>query len=109
VTRSFLRALFEYGAYLVDAGDGFGFFAEDCLTASPNYSASHAKLLLGEHAQFDESKTLWWNIMQELNEWLSWKLAPRLFDDDVKGGPAFACENEAGELLANFRVVEDLQ
>ena len=106
VVRSFLNAILKYGAYLVDGGNGFGFAAEDSMTANPAYSASHVKQLIGDIA-IGNGKTLWASIIDELDEWLSWKLGERLFQES--SSLAFALEDEKENLIPNFRVVKNLK
>jgi hypothetical protein len=70
VAYRFLRALREYGAYLVDGGDAFGFATEDVWTGRLQLDAeSVAKLVNGDadrmQAEVGSQKTTFWRILME--------------------------------------------
>ena len=106
VVKSFIHAIMKYGAYLVDGGKGFGFAVEDSMTANPDYTESHVQKLIGDF-KFDSSRTLWANIIDALDEWLSSRLGIHLFGEAA--GLAFAIEDDKGNHFPNYRVVKNLK
>lgn len=97
ITRIFFRALREYGAYVVDRGGGFVFFAEDWHTAWLDIDEAQVKALIGS-LTLPANKTFWQIVMDKLYEQLSWEF----------GGIPFALERN-GQLIANFEVVDHAQ
>jgi hypothetical protein len=102
ITRMYLTALREYGAYLVDNAGGFTFYAEDVHTAVLNLSDDEVNALIGEPAgtPFPENMTKWQVVMEALGNDLGLiPLAVSPGDDEPHPKTA---EIEA----ANFEVVE---
>ncbi len=69
ITRMFLAALREHGAYLVDNAAGFSFFAEDIHTAPLRLSRAAVNRLAGRPAEapLPAGKTRWQVVMEALN------------------------------------------
>ncbi len=70
ITRMFIKAFREYGAYLVDNGGGFTIKAEDIHTAPLNVSDDELNRLIGQPAgtALPAAKTKWQILMETLNE-----------------------------------------
>ncbi|MCP4686685.1 MAG: hypothetical protein GY859_01470 [Desulfobacterales bacterium] len=70
ITRMFIKAFREYGAYLVDNGSGFTIKAEDMYTAPLNVPDDEVNRLIGESpgAALPAGKTKWQVVMEKLNE-----------------------------------------
>lgn len=73
VTRIFLRALRQYGAYLVDNAGGFVFYAEDIHTARLNLPDSEVIRLAGRPpgTPLPAERTRWHFLLEVLNEELA--------------------------------------
>jgi hypothetical protein len=104
ITRIFLRSLREFGAYLVDGGEGFGFSAEDYHTAPLDLSESQIKELIGAEAdsELPGDRTKWQVVIDKLNEQLSWELG-----GDGNHAISFSTKTDDGTVLSNFDAIED--
>ncbi len=73
VTRVFLGALRQYGAYLVDNAGGFVFYAEDIHTARLNLPDAEVIRLVGRPpgTPLPEGRTRWQFLLEILNEELA--------------------------------------
>jgi len=102
ITRMFLAALRNYGAYLVDGAGGFSFYAEDIHTAVLDLSDDQVNQLVGQPAgaPLAEGKTKWQMVMEGLN--LDLELIP------LAAGPWQEGQDPASATIsaANFEVVE---
>ena len=102
ITRMYLTALREYGAYLVDASGGFSFYVEDVHTAVLHLSDDEINALIGEPAgtPLPEDMTKWQIVIEKLgNELELIPIAVSPGDDEPRPRSA---EIE----IANFEVVE---
>lgn len=102
ITRMFLTALREYGAYLVDNAGGFTFYAEDVHTAVLHLSDNGINALIGDPpgTPLPENRTRWQIVMEKLGNDLELiPLAISPGDDEPRPSRA---EIE----IANFQVVE---
>ncbi len=70
ITRMFIKAFREYGAYMVDNGSGFTIKAEDMYTAPLNVSDDELNNLIGQPSGtvVPSGKTKWQIVMEKLNE-----------------------------------------
>lgn len=70
ITRMFLEGLHNYGAYVVDNADSFGFYAEDSHTANLHLSDDEVNALIGEplDTTLPAGLTKWQIVMEQLNE-----------------------------------------
>ena len=102
ITRMFLKALREYGAYLVDAADGFSFYAEDVHTAVLHLSDDEVNALIGEPAgtPLPDNMTRWQIVMEKLGNDLE------LIPIAVSPGDEEPRPRTAEIEVANFEVVE---
>ncbi|MBC8194022.1 MAG: hypothetical protein ISR58_17890 [Anaerolineales bacterium] len=68
ITRIYLKALREYGAYLVDNAGGFSFYAEDIHTAVLNLSDDEINILIGEPSgtSLPARMTKWQIVIEKL-------------------------------------------
>lgn len=102
ITRMFLNALRDYGAYLVDNAGGFSFNAEDYHTAVLRLSDDEVNALIGQPAgtPLPEGMTKWQIVFEKLGEDL--ELIPlAVSPGDEEPDP------ETAEIeFANFEVVE---
>ena len=69
VTRRYLKALRNYGAYLVDGSSAFSFCAEDCRTGNLNLSLDGFNTLCGRavSAPLPDGKSQWQVLVETLN------------------------------------------
>lgn len=107
ITKVFLRALREYGAFLVDGAEGFPIAAEDSNTGNLRITDAKLSDLCGLARAKIESKlndgmTKWQIALETLNEQLSWIMSPN--DEHIP----FAAVKIDGSLRPNFEVVESL-
>ncbi len=101
IVRIFLDALFKYGAFLVDAGGGFGLVAEDIHTANPDLTPEQVQALTRSDS-LDETKTLWQIMIETIN----YALCCTLLDGS---GLAFAWMDDVHGFRPNFTVVEEIE
>ncbi|MHC4800345.1 MAG: hypothetical protein ACYTF1_27195, partial [Planctomycetota bacterium] len=106
ITRIFLTALRNYGAYLMDNSDGFVFYAEDIHTANLTLSDQKVNELIGQpsSSSLPQGKTKWQIVIEKLNLDLETiALASGPWWEYGNGGkdPATATYN-----VSNFEVVE---
>ena len=68
ITRMFLKALRQYGAYIVDAAGGFTFFSEDITSARVKLTDAQVNKLIGEPAdkKHPKKKSRWELLMSKL-------------------------------------------
>jgi len=103
ITRMFLTALREYGAYPVDGADGFSFYAEDVHSANLNLTDDEVNALIGQPAgsPLPEDWPKWEVVIEQLN--LDLEMIPFAYDASWVDGddPATAVYD-----IANFEVVE---
>lgn len=99
IVRSFLDVLYNYGAYLVDGGGGFGLAAEDIHTAV--IEEEQALKLAGLDA-IDSQLTPWEAVLKTLNHYLFAELLD-------KSGLAFAYDDDTNGFRPNFSVAQDLE
>jgi hypothetical protein len=102
ITRMYLTALREYGAYLVDNAGGFTFYAEDVHTAVLHLPDDEINALIGEPAgtPLPENMTKWQIVMERLGvdlELIPLAISPG--DDEPR-------PKTAKIEIANFEVVE---
>ncbi len=102
ITRMFLTALRQYGAYLVDNAGGFSFYAEDIHTAVLNLSDDEVNALIGEPAgaPLPENMTRWQIVIESLGNDLD------LIPIAVSRGDEEPRPRSAEIEIANFEVVE---
>ena len=102
ITQMFLSALREYGAYLVDAADGFSFYAEDVHTAMLHLSDDEVNTLIGEPlgTPLPEGMTKWQIVIEKLTTDL--ELIPLA----VSEGDSEPKPSKAEIEYSNFEVVE---
>jgi len=102
ITRMYLSALREYGAYLVDNSGGFTFYAEDVHTAVLHLSGDEVNALIGEPpgTPLPENKTLWQIVIEKLASDLE------LIPIAVSPGDDEPRPSKAEIDIANFEVVE---
>ncbi len=102
ITRMYLKALREYGAYLVDNAGGFTFYAEDVHTAVLNLSDDEVNALIGEPAgtPLPENMTKWQIVIEKLGNELE------LIPIAVSPGDEEPRPRTAEIEIANFEVVE---
>ena len=102
ITQMYLKALREYGAYLVDGAGGFSFYAEDIHTAVLHLSDDEVNALIGEQAgtPLPADMTKWQIVIEALGDDLD--LIPfAVSPGDIEPNP------ETAEIeIANFDVVE---
>ena len=69
VTRMFLEALRDYGAYVVDNAGGFTFYAEDIHTAVLDMTDSGVSVLVGQDpgTSLPPDKSKWTVVLEKLN------------------------------------------
>jgi hypothetical protein len=106
ITRMFLQALREYGAYLIDASGGFSFSAEDIHTANLAVSDEGVNELIGAPAgtPLPADRTRWQVVMESLAEDLEFlPLAAGPWEDF---GPDGRDPTTATFSVSNFEVVE---
>jgi hypothetical protein len=70
ITRIFLEGLHNYGAYVVDNADSFGFYAEESHTANLRLSDDEVNVLIGEQpgTPLPAGLTKWQIVMEQLDE-----------------------------------------
>ncbi len=70
ITRMFLAALRDYGAYVVDNAGGFTFYAEDIHSAILDLTDGEVIALIGETPgyTFPAGKTRWQVVLEKLNQ-----------------------------------------
>jgi hypothetical protein len=75
ITRMFIKAMRDYGAYVLDNAGGFTFYAEDISTADISLNDAQINVLIGEAAgtPLPAGKTRWQLLMEKLNEEL-WEI-----------------------------------
>ena len=102
ITRMFLQALRDYGAYLVDNSGGFTFYAEDVHTAVLNLSDDEVNALIGEPpgTPLPEGMTKWQIVIERLGEDLG-MIPLAVSPGDEEPDPKTALVE-----FANFEVVE---
>ena len=102
ITRMFLAALRDYGAYLVDNAGGFTFYAEDVHTAVLNLSDDEVNALIGEPAgnPLPDNMTRWQIVIERLGNDLG--LIPLAISPGDEEPRPRSAEIE----IANFEVVE---
>jgi hypothetical protein len=93
VTHRYLKALREYGAYLVDGSGGFTFYAEDIRTGNLNLEEADLRQLCGLGA----------GLPIPANS--QWKALTRKLGEELQRIP-FATQMN-GKLTSNFDFVED--
>ena len=99
ITRMFLAALRNYGAYLVDNAAGFTFYAEDIYTASLDMSEDEVNALIGRPAgtPLPTDKTRWQVVIEKLNR--------ELEGIPFACGPSTSDPSQATITAANFEVI----
>lgn len=102
ITRMYLTALREYGAYLVDNAGGFTFYAEDVHTAALHLSDDEVNALIGEPAgtPLPENMTKWQIVIDKLGNDLE------LIPIAISPGDEEPRPRNAEIEIANFEVVE---
>ncbi len=102
ITRMFIKAFREYGAYLVDNGSGFTIKAEDIHTAPLNVSDDELNRLIGQPSgtALPSGKTKWQIVLETLNEEL--EIIPFAHGPWTDG----QAPSTAAITRANFEVVE---
>ncbi len=98
ITRMFLQALRDHGAYLIDNASGFTFYAEDIHTGFLDLVDSEINTLIGEPPQnpLPGDKTKWELVITTLNEEL--EAIPFAFG---------TCDGAASVVItANYEIVE---
>lgn len=102
MTRMFLDALRNYGAYLVDNSGGFTFYAEDIHTANLQLSADEINALIGQPAgtPLPSGMTSWQIVIEHLYSQL--ELIPLA----VSPGDEEPDPETAEVWIANYEVVE---
>jgi hypothetical protein len=98
ITRMFIQALRDHGAYVVGNAGGFTFYAEDIGTANIALTDAQINTLIGEPAAapLPADKTRWQLLMEKLNE--------ELWDIPVAFG---VCDGGNSSVsTANYEVVE---
>ncbi|MHC4093420.1 MAG: hypothetical protein ACYSVY_24635, partial [Planctomycetota bacterium] len=107
ITRMYLAALRNYGAYIVENADGFSFYAEDIHTADLDLSDEEVNELIGQPSDtpLDPCKTKWQIVIEKLgNDLEPIPVASGAWWEYGPGGndPATATYG-----VANFEVVEN--
>jgi hypothetical protein len=102
ITRMYLSALRNYGAYLVDNAGGFTFYAEDVHTAVLNLPDDEINNLLGQQpgTPLPEGMTKWQLVIEKLTHDL--ELIPLAVSEGDEEPRPRSAEIE----IANFEVVE---
>lgn len=102
ITRMFLTALRNYGAYLVENAGGFTFYAEDAHTAVLHLSDDEVNALIGQPSgtPLPEGLTKWQIVMETLGNDLELiPIASSLGDEEP--------DPETAEIeIANFEAIE---
>ncbi|MBI4470963.1 MAG: hypothetical protein HY650_16740 [Acidobacteria bacterium] len=70
ITHTFLKALRDYGAYLVDGSGAFSFYAEDIHTAVLHLTEAEVNTLIGQPigTPLGPGRTKWHAVVEKLNE-----------------------------------------
>lgn len=102
ITRMFLTALRNYGAYVVDGAGGFSFYAEDIHTAVLHLSDDEINTLIGQSpgTPLPPDMTKWEIVLETLGnelEWIPFAISPGDDEPDPETAQVEA---------ANFEVVE---
>lgn len=100
ITQIFLKALQDYGAYVVDNAGGFTFSAEDIHTANLDLSNDEIKKLITK-SKLPTNKTKWQVVIETLNNEL--ENVPLAYGQFEDGADASVAEIES----ANFEVIEN--
>ena len=105
ITRMFLAALREYGAYVVDNAGGFSFYAEDIHTAKVDLSDEKINELTGALAgtPLPAGKNKWQILMERLN--LDLESIPLAYGPWEDGQDP----STATVTVSNFEVIEPAQ
>ena len=102
ITKMYLAALRDYGAYLVDNAGGFTFYAEDIYTAVLDLADDKINALIGKPigTPLPEGKTKWQIVMEKLGNDLELiPFAVGIGDEEL--------DPESAEIeISNFEVVE---
>jgi hypothetical protein len=102
ITRMFLTALRDYGAYVVDNAGGFSFTVEDIHTAALHLSDDEVNALIGQPpgTPLPASRTKWQVVIEKIGEEL--ELIPIAYGPWEEGQDPATATIE----VSNFEVVE---
>ncbi|MCP4591207.1 MAG: hypothetical protein GY842_10705 [bacterium] len=109
ITRMFIAALRNYGAYPIDAAGGFVFYAEDIHTANLRLSDDEINELIGEAAgsPLPAGKTKWQIVIEKLNEESELGVIPLASGPWWEYAPGGLDPATATYGVANFEVIEN--